>query len=108
MEYLAFLLAIVALIWVLKNGTRVDELEETQLRLQREHARLRNDLEALRKTPAPADTAPKREEVKAQPPVESAPASAPPIPIEKPIETPAAPKQPEPVVAQVPPRIPPP
>jgi uncharacterized membrane protein len=85
MEILTFLLAIAALIWAIRNHTKTEDLEEQQLRLQREHARLRNDVEAMRKSPS----------VQASPPVVAAATPPPPTPIvapiERPIETPAAP-----------------
>src|SRR5690349_14332546 len=94
MEFLAFLLALVAVVWALKNHWAQTELQDNQRSLESEVARLRDELARAAPAPAPSP-APPKEPVRERPPVVAA---KPPVPTAPPrvVEAPSAPPPPRP------------
>ena len=97
MAFLAFLLALGALIWALRNSGAVKELKADQLRLQREFARLSDKLtKAISSQGTVAqEPAPKPAPPPGPPPLETKPPVTPASPI--PSAHPAPPRQHQPV-----------
>jgi hypothetical protein len=98
MEFLAFLLALGAMFWAFKNYLAHRELEENQRLLQREFARLRDQLTrpatpAAEPKAAPVPPpAPPKEPTREKPPVLTPPPPRPPRPVEPPVAPPRAPQ----------------